>query len=162
MMAPELLLIPALPLAAFAAILLFGRRAGRSAAWLAVAALAASCGVSLGLGPAVARGDRLGVSWAWLSGADPRWVVGLAVDGLSWIMLLVVAGIGTMIAFYSIGYMHADPRFSRFFAYLSLFCASMLTLVLADHFVLLYAGWELVGLCSYLLIGFSNQKPMRR
>ncbi len=157
--APELLLIPGLPLAAFAAILLSGRLAGRAAAWLAVAALAGACGVSLGLGPAVFGGSRLSIGWAWLSAADPRWAVGLAVDGLSWIMLLVVTAIGTMIACYSIGYMHDDKHFPRFFAYLSLFCASMLGLVLADHFLLLYACWELVGLCSYLLISFWFEKP---
>ena len=159
LMAPELLLIPGLPLAVCAAILLSGRRTGRAAAWLAVVALAGACGVSLGLGPTVLGGSRLGISWAWLSAADPRWTVGLAVDGLSWIMLLVVTAIGTLIALYSIGYMHGDPRFPRFFAYLSLFCASMLGLVLADHFILLYACWELVGLCSYLLISFWFEKP---
>jgi len=74
-------------------------------------------------------------------------------------MLLIVTAIGTMIQLYSIGYMEGDARFSRFFAYLSLFCASMLGLVMADHFILLYGCWELVGLCSYLLISFWFEKP---
>ena len=157
--APELFWIPALPLAAFAVLILLGRKAGRLGAWLAVAALAGSCVVTLSLAGAVCEGSHLAISWAWLSAADPRWAIGLSVDGLSWIMLLIVTSIGALIALYSIGYMHDDARFSRFFAYLSLFCASMLGLVLADHFVLLYACWELVGLCSYLLISFWFEKP---
>ena len=157
--APELALIPLLPLAAFTVLILIGRRLGRFSAWLAVAALAGAAGVSLGVGPAVKAGQRLGISWPGLAAGDPRWTLGLAVDGLTWLMLLVVTLIGTLIAVYSVGYMRGDPRFSRFFAYLALFCASMLTLVLADHLVLLYAGWELVGLCSYLLISFWFEKP---
>ena len=140
---PELVWIPLLPLAAFTLIILMGRRMGRLAAWLSVAALAGS-GVIVGaIASGVWRGDRLVQSWAWLSTAHPRWSIGFAVDGLSWVMLMIVTVVGTMIQLYSMGYMHEDPRFSRFFAYLSLFCASMLTLVLADHFVLLYVGWEL-------------------
>jgi NADH-quinone oxidoreductase subunit L len=80
--------------------------------------------------------------------------VNLLVDQLSVIMVLVVTGIGTLIHLYSIGYMKGDPRFARFFAYLNLFAFSMLLLVLADNVLLLYVGWEGVGLCSYLLIGF--------
>ena len=155
---PELLWIPALPLAAFALLVLAGRRLGRFSAWIAVAALAAACVMTLRFADGVFQGDRLAVSWTWFSATDPRWTVGLVLDGLSWLMLFVVTGIGTMIALYSIGYMRGDPRFSRFFAYFSLFCAAMLTLVLADHFVLLFVGWELVGLCSYLLIGFWFEK----
>ncbi len=156
---PQVALIPGLPLAAFAILIFFGRRLGRMSAWLAVAALAGACAGTLALAGPVVHGDRVAVSWAWLSATDPRWTIGFSVDGLSWIMCLVVTGIGSMIAVYSTGYMADDPRFSRFFAYFSLFCASMLTLVMADHFVLLYAGWELVGLCSYLLISFWFEKP---
>jgi NADH-quinone oxidoreductase subunit L len=132
---------------------------GRFSGWLAALALACSGGVSLGLADAVFKGSRLVAQWAWLSATNPRWTVGLSVDGLSWAILFVVTSVGTMIAIYSIGYMHGDPRFSRFFAYLSLFCASMLGLAMADHFVLLYVCWELVGLCSYLLISFWFEKP---
>ena len=71
----------------------------------------------------------------------------------------MVTFIATLIQVYSIGYMHGDPRFPRFFAFLSLFCFSMLLLVLANNFLLLYAGWELVGICSYLLIGFWFERP---
>ncbi|OGX29391.1 MAG: hypothetical protein A3B78_01105 [Omnitrophica WOR_2 bacterium RIFCSPHIGHO2_02_FULL_67_20] len=159
LVAPQLLLIPGLPLAAFTILIFAGRRLGRMSAWVAVAALAGAAGVSWGLSPTIWAGQQLAFSWPWLTAIDPRWALGFAVDGLSWVMLAVVTSIGTLIATYSIGYMRADPRFSRFFAYLSLFCASMLTLVLADNFVLLYAGWELVGLCSYLLISFWFEKP---
>ncbi|MEA2460421.1 MAG: NADH-quinone oxidoreductase subunit [Actinomycetota bacterium] len=76
------------------------------------------------------------------------------VDELSAIMVLVVTGVGTLIHLYSIGYMRDDPRFPRFFVYMNLFAFSMLLLVLADNLLLLYVGWEGVGLCSYLLIGF--------
>ena len=156
---PALGWILALPLIAFLVLIFFGRRLGRLAPWVTVCALAADCGMTLKMAGPVWQGQRLGVSWAWLSQADPTWSIGLVVDGLTWIMLFVVTSIGSMIAIYSIGYMHDDPRFPRFFAYLSLFCASMLCLVLADHFVLLYAGWELVGVCSYLLISFWFEKP---
>ncbi|MBI4342491.1 MAG: NADH-quinone oxidoreductase subunit L [Candidatus Omnitrophica bacterium] len=156
---PQLGWIPALPLLAFTLLLFFGRRLGRFSPWVAVAALAGALGITLSLAGTVFHGHRVAVSWAWLSADAPVWSIGLSVDGLSWLMLFVVTSIGTMIALYSMGYMHGDPRLSRFFAYLSLFCASMLLLVLADHFLLLYVGWELVGLCSYLLISFWFEKP---
>jgi len=159
MMRPFIIWIPTLPLLAFLALIFWGRRIGRLSGWLSAAALAASGAVVWGLAPAVARGRHLAVRWPWLSVGDPRGVVGFLVDGLSWLMLVVVTTVGTAITVYSIGYMRDDPRFSRFFAYLSLFCASMLGLVMADHFVLLYACWELVGLCSYLLISFWFEKP---
>ena len=157
--APWLCWIPGLPLAAFTVLILGGRRLGRLSAWLAIAALAGSFALAWSAAGPVLDGTCLVTRWQWLLPSGTIWSVGFAIDGLSWIMLLVVSGIGTMIQLYSIGYMHDDARFSRFFAYLSLFCASMLTLVLADHFLLLYAGWELVGLCSYLLISFWYEKP---
>ena len=84
---------------------------------------------------------------------------GLRADALTAIMLVMVTFIGTLIAIYSVGYMHGDPGYPRFFAEVSLFIFSMTLLVLADNFILLYAGWEGVGLCSYLLIGFWFTKP---
>lgn len=85
--------------------------------------------------------------------------IGYQVDQLTAFMLVVVTFIGWFIQLYSVGYMHGDPRYSRYFAFLSLFKASMLLLVLTDNLVGLYAAWELVGLCSYLLIGFWFEKP---
>lgn len=83
--------------------------------------------------------------------------IGFLFDALSRIMLLFVTGIGTLIALYSIGYMHGDRGFARFFAYINLFLFSMIVLVLSDSLLLTFLGWEGVGLCSYLLIGFWNK-----
>jgi NADH-quinone oxidoreductase subunit L len=83
---------------------------------------------------------------------------GYQVDQLSLYMTLIITGIGSLIHIYSIGYMHGDAGFNRFFAYLNLFIFSMLNLVLADNLVLMFLGWEGVGLCSYLLIGFDHDK----
>ena len=80
------------------------------------------------------------------------------IDPLSLIMLLVVSGVSTLIHIYSIGYMHDDQGFSRYFAYLNLFVFNMLILVSANNFLLMFVGWEGVGLCSYLLIGFWYEK----
>ena len=92
--------------------------------------------------------------WDWITVGQLSVGMDFLVDQLSIVMVLVVTGVGTLIHIYSIGYMREDPRFARYFAYLNLFAASMLILVLADNLVLLYVGWEGVGLCSYLLIGF--------
>jgi len=166
-----LLWIPLLPLAAFAINILLGRRLGWLSAWLSTAALAVSAGLSLQVGWAVLHGAAPALSWSWLGelglpaapgaaqagGAALR--LGLQADALTCLMLLVVTVVGTLIHLYSVGYMAGDPRYSRFFAYLSLFSASMLLLVLADNLLLLYVGWELVGLCSYLLISFWFERP---
>jgi NADH-quinone oxidoreductase subunit L len=97
--------------------------------------------------------------WHWLSGGDFQVDASILVDPLSSVMLLVVTGVGFLIHAYSIGYMHGDGEERRFFAYLNLFVFSMLLLVLAGNFVFLLAGWGLVGLSSYLLIGFWWQRP---
>ncbi len=156
---PSLAWIPALPFIAFVVLIFFGKRIGRASGWLAVAALLGAFAKVLSLAGQVAAGHQFVTQWAWLSTTSNLWKLGFSVDGLSLVMLLVVTSIAPMIAIYSIGYMKDDPRFSRYFAYFSLFCASMLLLVMADHFLLLYAGWELVGLCSYLLISFWFEKP---
>ena len=93
------------------------------------------------------------------------WIPGLGAtaellwDPMAAVMTLVVTGVGALIHIYAVGYMHGDPRFGRFFTYLNLFIASMLILVLANNFALLFVGWELVGLCSYLLISFWYTRP---
>jgi len=154
-----LALIPLLPLFAFTVLILIGRRLGKLSPWVTVAALSGSCALTLSIRQPVFESARLAIQWPWLFSNDARWVLGLHVDGLSWVMLFIVTFIGALIALYSMGYMHDDPRYSRFFAYLALFCSAMLGLVMADHLVLLYACWELVGLCSYLLISFWFEKP---
>ncbi len=95
-------------------------------------------------------------SWIHVGSFSVDWA--LQIDTLSVTMMLLVSGVGTLIHVYAIGYMHGDERFTRFFLYLNLFIAAMLVLVTANNFVMLFAGWEGVGLCSFLLIGFWFDK----
>src|SRR5579884_301358 len=92
--------------------------------------------------------------FTWIQAGSFQANFGFLIDQLSGLMIMVVTGVGFLIHVYSIGYMHEDPGFYRFFAYLNLFMFSMLTLVLANNYLLMFVGWEGVGLCSYLLIGF--------
>ena len=156
-------LIVAFPLAGFALILLFGRRLGEPAAgWLATGAMAGSFVASvlvfvvLSEEPVGPRGDRKFVQtlFEWVPAGDFSVNVGFLVDPLSVTMALFITGIGTLIHLYSIGYMHGDPDFSKFFVYLNLFAFSMLMLVLGDNMLLTFLGWEGVGVCSYFLISF--------
>ena len=107
------------------------------------------------LPPAAALHDHV---WTWIVAGPFHADVALRLDALSEVMALVVTGIGFLIHVYSVGYMHGDRGFARYFAYLNLFITAMLILVLADNLVLLFVGWEGVGLCSYLLIGFWYEK----
>ena len=95
----------------------------------------------------------------WIQVAPVQIAWALRVDTLSVTMMLLVTGVGTIIHIYAAGYMRGDPRYTAFFVYLNLFLVAMLTLVAADNFVMLFAGWEGVGLCSFLLIGFWFDKP---
>ncbi|MDG2338876.1 MAG: NADH-quinone oxidoreductase subunit L [Gammaproteobacteria bacterium] len=97
--------------------------------------------------------------WTWMAVGELTPGFSFYLDGLSLVMMLVITGVGFLIHLYSTGFMLDDPSYSRFFSYMNLFVASMLMLVLADNLVLLYLGWEGVGLCSYLLIGFWYEKP---
>ncbi len=97
--------------------------------------------------------------WQWFSVGALTPNIAFYLDGLSLVMMLVVTGVGFLIHLYASGYMYNDPDYSRFFASMNLFLAAMLILVLADNLVLLYLGWEGVGLCSYLLIGFWYKDP---
>ena len=98
-------------------------------------------------------------TWDWLSFGGATIQMGLLVDPLTAVMLVVVTSISLLIQIYSVGYMQGDPGFARYFAYMSLFTASMLGLTLASNIVQLYAFWELVGVSSYLLIGFWHERP---
>ncbi len=98
------------------------------------------------------------VLYRWMALGDFAVEIGFLIDPLSVLMLLVVTGVGFLIHVYSIGYMHGDPGFQRYFAFLNLFVFSMLLLVLANNFLLFFVGWEAVGLCSYLLIGFWYER----
>ncbi len=94
----------------------------------------------------------------WISAGNLNIAVSYYIDPLSMVMCLVITGVGFLIHVYSIGYMHGDKGFARFFAFLNLFIFAMLNLVLGDNFLLMFLGWEGVGLCSYLLIGFYYEK----
>src|SRR5688500_2116852 len=98
-------------------------------------------------------------SYEWCAVGDVWIEINLLVHALSAIVVLVVSTVGFLVHIYSIGYMDGDRGFWRFFAYLNLFMFSMLLLILGDNFVMLYVGWEAVGLCSYALIGFWYKKP---
>jgi NADH-quinone oxidoreductase subunit L len=160
-------LIPALPLAAFVLNGLFGRFLKESGGWLAFLAMAGAAAMSIALlageiahaDPHHAEGHAEAaaasqVLWEWMAVGDFTVQIAAKFDPLTAIMLFVVTFVGSLVFLYSIGYMHGDEGFNRFFAYLSLFAFSMLVLVLADNFLLLFVGWEGVGLCSYLLIGY--------
>ena len=96
--------------------------------------------------------------FSWIESGSFNSAAGLQVDPLSSIMILIVTGVGFLIHIYSIGYMHHDKGYHRYFCYLNLFTFSMLLLVLSNNFLLMFIGWEAVGLCSYLLIGFWFEK----
>jgi NADH-quinone oxidoreductase subunit L len=109
-------------------------------------------------------GDRQHIvhQFEWISAGSFSVNAAFQVDQLSIVMTLIVTGVGSLIHIYSIGYMHGDRGFWRFFAYLNLFIFAMLILVLADNFLLMFVGWEGVGLCSYLLIGFWYEKNFEK
>jgi NADH-quinone oxidoreductase subunit L len=153
-------LIPAFPLAGFLTNMLFGRLTGRRAHWIAVPALGCSFLASLSVFAQVWNGETLVTNlFPWIVAGDFETWVTAHIDPLTGVMLLVVTGVGFLIHVYSIGYMHEDPGYARFFAYLNLFVFSMTMLVLAGNFLVLYVFWEAVGLCSYLLIGFWYTRP---
>ena len=162
---PWLSLIPALPLLGVWLNLLFGDRLGkRGTAWLAcgVVGVAFLLAVRAVLHLAALPEDmRVVVEpvYTWFRVGDFTANVSFLLDPLSAVMILVVTGVGFLIHVYSTGYMAHDASFQRFFLYLNLFMFAMLTLVLADNFLLMFVGWEGVGLCSYLLIGFWYERP---
>jgi len=155
-------LIPVLPLAAFVITLIFGRWWIKDAAhWLPILAMLGSFGLSIAAFIQIRGAEEPVVVelWRWFSVGSFQVPFAFQLDQLSAVMLLVVTGVGLLIFIYSKGYMHGDPGYYRFFAYMSLFAFSMLLLVLASNYLLLYFGWEAVGLCSYYLIGFYYHKP---
>ncbi|WCO66718.1 NADH-quinone oxidoreductase subunit L [Iamia majanohamensis] len=153
-------LIPALPLAGFLVLLALGRRLGEPlAGWLATAAVggsfAASVVVFLGLQAEGEEGrSYVQTLYEWVPAGGFTVDVGFLADPLSVTMCLFITGVGALIHLYSIGYMHGDPNFTKFFVYLNLFVFSMLMLVLGDNLLLTFLGWEGVGACSYFLISF--------
>ena len=153
-------LIPAFPLAGFVLLVAFGRWIGEpGAGWLATVAsagaFASTVVVYLGLVGEPA-GERFFIQtlFTWIAVGSFQVDIGLLIDPLAITMCLFITGVGTLIHLYSIGYMHGDANFSKFFVYLNLFITSMLVLVLGDNLLLTFLGWEGVGACSYLLISF--------
>ena len=152
-------LIPLFPLVGTLANALFGPLIGKRAHWVAVPALGCSLISASLVGARVSTGETYaGSLFPWIVAGSFTTGVAVQVDQLSAVMLLVVTGVGFLIHLYSAGYMAGDPGYARYFAYLNLFVFSMVMLVLASDFLLLYVFWEAVGLCSYLLIGFWYQR----
>lgn len=158
-------LIPIIPLAGSLVVGLMGRRISRGLA-TGIACGAPSLSLLLSLMaftrllqlPTDERLLRSSLG-SWIASGDFSVSFGFLFDPLSAIMSLVVCGVGLLIHIYSIGYMGEDRDYHRFFSLLNLFLAEMLILVLADNYLLLFVGWEGVGLCSYLLIGFWFDRP---
>jgi NADH-quinone oxidoreductase subunit L len=160
----EVWLIPAIPAAAFAVLLLVGKYLPRRGDWLAIGAIAASFVIFFPVlidlldkmeEPGFAGGGR---AWDWVSFEAFHIQLGFHVDPLAIVMLAVVSFVALMVQVYSVGYMRGDPRYGWYFAIMSFFVAAMLTLVLADNLLLLYAAWEGVGFGSYILIGFWHER----
>jgi len=158
-------LVPALPLAGATINAIFSRKMPR---WLVSAIACGTVGLSFVVSllafftmQGLPEHDRIiNVSlYSWIPVGDFKVDVAFLLDPLSALMLLVVTGVGFLIHVYSIGYMEHDEGYGRFFTYLNLFVFSMLLLVLGNNYLLMYVGWELVGLCSYLLIAFWFHKP---
>ena len=154
----------AIPLVSSALLLVAGERLGARGAWMGVAASASAAAVAI-----VALVETIGRDpydrsqqvhlFEWITGGELTLNAGLLVDPLSLTFAILITFVGTLIHVYSVAYMEHDPNRVRFFAYLNLFIAAMLLLVLADSFLLLFVGWEGVGLASYLLIGFWSYNP---
>lgn len=153
-------LIPLFPLAAMALIVLVTHRNRAVSAAIAITAIAIAfvyawfIAFTVWANPGIQK-----FSFDWLNlGPTMHIPIGIQIDGLSAMMLIVVTSVAFMVQIYSLGYMKGDKLYSRYYAYLSLFSMAMLTLVIADNFFLMFVAWELVGLSSYLLIGFWFEK----
>src|SRR5689334_13344565 len=156
-----LLLIPLLPFVGFLINLSLGRRLPKAVSGgIACLAMIASFAVSVLAILGMQAGGTQQTVFNWIPSGDLQIPFALRVDPLAGLMILVVTGIGSLIHIYSTAYMHdeTDSEFARYFSYLNLFAAFMLVLVLGANFPLMFVGWEGVGLCSYLLIGFWFKK----
>ncbi|HEX6529815.1 MAG TPA: NADH-quinone oxidoreductase subunit L [Burkholderiales bacterium] len=150
------LIIPFAPLLAAIAAGLFGRQIGRTGAhsvtiFAVLLSFLCSCVVFWD----VLQGNTFnGPVYTWMTSGNARFEIGFLIDPLTTLMMVVVTFVSLMVHVYTIGYMHEDPGYQRFFSYISLFTFAMLMLVMANNFLQLFFGWEAVGLVSYLLIGF--------
>src|SRR4051812_6480380 len=160
----NLWLIPVLPLLAAAVISVCKQPARRLAATLAIGSLAFSfllscCAFAATLHPEPHGPFREVVNFEWLQFGTASLRLGWVLDPLTACMLVMVTFVGSLIFIYSVGYMAQDQNFTRFFCFLALFAAAMLGIIIANNLLLLFMSWELVGLASYLLIGFWYHKP---
>ncbi|MDT7041629.1 NADH-quinone oxidoreductase subunit L [Candidatus Nitronereus thalassa] len=156
-------LIPLLPLLAFIIIGLFGHQLKDRAHLIAVPAVWLSFLLSLMAFSEVASGHVLEIPlYTWASSGDLTIQIGLYVDQLSAAMLMLVTIVSGLVHIYTMGYMHGEPGYARFFGNIALFTFSMLMLVMSDNFLQLFVFWEAVGLCSYLLIGHWYERPSAR
>lgn len=154
--------LPLYPLLSFLVLISFGKRLSWAvASWLSVGAMGLSALCSLVLFAQLSTSEVNVITshlWQWFSIGSAKVNVSFYLDALSAVMILVVTGVGFLIHLFAAIYMKNDENFTRFMAYMNLFIVAMLVLVLADNLVLLYLGWEGVGLCSFLLIGFWYQE----
>lgn len=156
-----LLLIPMLPLIAAAIVGLLGRKMPRHFAHIITVS---AVGIAFVLSAYVLNQTLNGFTlnetvYRWLTSGPISFEVGFLIDNLTTMMMVVVTFVSLMVHIYTIGYMHEDPGYSRFFSYISLFTFAMLMLVMSNNFMQLFFGWEAVGLVSYLLIGFWYTRP---
>jgi NADH-quinone oxidoreductase subunit L len=165
-MAQAIWLIPAVPFAGFLILALAGSRlTKRAVAWIGVGTIGSAAALAVAQAAAIllvppARQSMSQLLWVWLDVDRAPIMIGLELDQLSLVFVLVITVVGFLIHLYSAEHMEEDEDYSRFFAYMNLFVGMMLTLVMADNLLLLYLGWEGVGLCSYLLIGFWYRDPV--
>ncbi len=155
------LLVPLAPLAGAIVAGLFGKAIGRSGAHIVtILGVAVAFAASVVIYQDVAAGNTFnGTVYTWMQAGGITFEVGFLIDSLTVMMMLVVTFVSLMVHIYTIGYMHDDPGYQRFFSYISLFTFSMLMLVMSNNFLQLFFGWEAVGLVSYLLIGFWYKRP---
>lgn len=155
------LLVPLAPLVGALIAGLLGRVIGPTWSHRATIGLMIVCVVaSVTVFMDVLQGNTYnGTVYTWMITGDARFEIGFLIDQLSATMMVVVSFVSLMVHIYTIGYMHNDPGYQRFFSYISLFTFSMLMLVMANNFLQLFFGWEAVGLVSYLLIGFWFTRP---
>ncbi len=156
---PVIVLI--IPLVSFLILIFFGKRLPRRGDWLANIFLFSALGFSILILIAyLMRGEPVSVTFDWISLGEgqPKITAGFVIDSLSAIMLVVVNIISALVHLYSVKYMEGDPKYGKYFAYLGLFTFSMLGIVLTSSLLLMYVFWELVGLSSYLLIGFWYER----
>jgi len=151
-------IIPLLPFISFLIIALFGHKTPGNGGKVGIAALLASFVLSLAVFVDVLGGGSAAGRFEWARVGQVSVQMGYQVDALAATMLVVVTLVSLLVHIYSLGYMHGDARYKRYYSILSLFTGSMLGLVLADNFLMLFIFWELIGLCSYLLIGHWYEK----